>query len=416
MKYRDAGLTFGLGLLSLFPAPIGLAKQPVASDSGKWMLEITQANGTPDYVSASGSGRFEDQYVTYLNRDRDANRLQPSSVELLYRVRGTAASVRIFLRFDPSTSRSDSVKRLSVGTYVMLPGQSITITELSRYGIQPMQVKLVTAEPPWAIQPEIANETSSMVVEKVDQDRGEYKLFLRNASEVAVNGIVVSVFGKDGRCRMHNQRALSGRFMPPGASGELHVSLPDPEDEGVEGSDGLSCSDAPQAVSGPSQRTNSSGTRTPKIVIEAVDFEDGSYEGDDRKAAMLEAERLGREIERPRIIAVVEKQLASNERDGMAKLASVQSQVSALSDNVDSAVLMSIMARFPTVPDSAKQSIERDIRNGLRMEKATFLNNLRLYLFELSKQLTSDPSLQRWWNVTKGRCDWLAPRTCPDSE
>jgi hypothetical protein len=150
-------------------------------------------------------------------------------------------------------------------------------------------------------------------------------------------------------------------------------------------------------------------------VIEAVDFEDGSYEGSARKAAMLEARRLGREIERPRITALVEEQINNGQPDGMAKLAALESQVKALSNSVGPTDINSIMARFPTLPDSAKGSIERDIRNGLRLEKAVFLGHLRMYLVELSLGAASGPSLKQWWDVTKGRCDFLAPRSCPDS-
>jgi len=417
MKGRDAGLTLGLGLLLLCPVRIGLARQAGTSDSGQWMLQITEANQTPEYVSVSGSDRYEDTYTIFRDRDHDTRRRQPWGIEFRYRMQGTAVRVRVLLYLNPSESHSSSVKELPVGIYVILPGRSITISQLSQFGLQPLQVKLVTAKPPQAVQPEIVNEAPSVVVEKVDQDRAEYKLVLRNTSELAVGGVVVSVLDEDGRCRMHDVRANYGGFVPSGATSELHLSLPDAgEDEGVVGPDGVTCSDAPQGVGGSSPGFNSSGTRAPEIVIEAVDFEDGSYEGDDRKAAMLEAERLGREIERPRITAAVEKELTSNQPDGMAKLVSVQSQVSALSDNVDSAALKSIMARFPTLNDDAKQSIERDIRGGLRMEKGMFLSNLRLYVMELSKGLASDPSLQRWWDVTKGRCDWLAPRTCPDSD
>jgi hypothetical protein len=423
MKGRDAGLTFGLGLLLLLGVPIGLAEQPDANDSGKWMLEITRANRAPDYHRMSDHGKEAQTVFCELDWqpgwDRaDKSHPQPSGLEFYYRMQGTEVRVRVLLVFDSAESPSSSEEELAVGNYLIHPGESITVSQLSQFGLQPVQVKLVTAKPPEATQPEIVNETSSMVVENVDQDRAAYKLFLRNTSALAVDAIVISVFDGDGRCKMHNKGAYYGHFIPPGATSGIELSFPlAGEDEGVVGADGISCSPMPQGLGESSQGTHSGGARAPKIVIEAIDFEDGGCQGDARKAAMLEAERLGREIERPRITAVVENQLASTQPDGMAKLASVQSQVKALSNNVDPAALNSIMARFPTVPDAAKESIERDIQNGLLMEKATFLGNLRLYLFELSKPLASDPSLQRWWEVTKGRCDFLgARRTFDDSD
>ena len=140
-----------------------------------------------------------------------------------------------------------------------------------------------------ATPPEIVNETSSVVVGNVDQDRVGYKLSLRNASGLAVDVMVVSVFDAEGRCKMHSRSLSHGHLMPPGTTIESHLSFPVAgEDEDIVGADGISCSDPREGGAGSQPAINSSGPRAPKIVIEAVDFEDGSYEGDARKAAMLE--------------------------------------------------------------------------------------------------------------------------------
>jgi len=419
MKARDTGLTFALGLLLLFSVPIGLAQQPEASDSGKWMLEITQANQAPNYLQLE-DGPYEAQSgFNDLDWQPEWNRAdktipQASGLEFKYRMQGTTVTVRVLLTFDSPASPPGSVEELPIGNYEIHPGESIAVAHLSRFGLQPVQVKVVTAKPPHATQPEIVNKTSSMLAEKVDQDRAEYKLFLRNTSELAVNAVMISVLDGNGRCKVHNQSAFTGWFISPDSTRELHLSLPVPDkDEGVLGADGESCSDTTHGFPASPQSINSSAMGAPEIVIEAVDFEDGTYEGDDQKAALLEGGRLGREIERARITTMVEKQIASTQPDGIDKLASVQSQASALPNNADPAALESIMARFPTVPDSAKEAIKQAIQDGLAMEKGIFLGNLRLYQFELAKQLASEPSLQHWWDTTKGRCDWLArPGSC----
>ena len=422
MEGRDTGLAFGLGLLLLFLVPVGLAQQPSTSDSHNWMLEITRANHAPDFERMSDDGEEASTVFNELDWqpgwDRtDKSHPQPTGLGFSYRLKGNELRVQVFLEFDSAESPSRSAQKQPVGNYVVHPGESITVSELSQFGLQPVQLKLVTAKPPEATQPEIGNETSSMAVEDVDQGRAEYKLFLRNTSELAVDAIVVSVFDAAGRCKMHNLGPGGEHLMSPGTTGEMHLGFPVAgEDEGFVGADGISCLVAPEGDGGSSPGAHSGGPQTPKIVIEAVAFEDGSYEGDARKAAMLEAQRLGCQIERPRLTALVEEQINNGQPDGRAKLAALESQVKALSNNVDPADVDSIMARFPTLPYSAKGSIERDIRNGLRLEEALFLSHLRLYLVELSQGAASGPSLQRWWNVTKGRCDFLAPRSCADSD
>jgi hypothetical protein len=409
-------------LLLLFLVPVGLAQHPGASDSDNWMLEITRANHAPDFERMSDDG--EEASAVFYELDwrpgwdhADKSHPQPTGLGFSYRLKGNELRVLVFLEFDSAASPSSSEQKQPVGNYVIHPGESITVSELSQFGLQPVQLKLVTAKPPDAAQPEIVNETSSMVVEDVDQDRAEYKLSLRNTSELAADGVVISVFDAAGRCKMHNLGPGGEHLMSPGTTGEMHLGFPVAgEDEGFVGADGISCLVAPEGDGGSSPGAHSGGPQTPKIVIEAVAFEDGSYEGDARKAAMLEAQRLGCQIERPRLTALVEEQINNGQPDGRAKLAALESQVKALSNNVDPADVDSIMARFPTLPYSAKGSIERDIRNGLRLEEALFLSHLRLYLVELSQGAASGPSLQRWWNVTKGRCDFLAPRSCADSD
>jgi hypothetical protein len=410
MRVTDGGLTLGLGSILLFPFFIGQAPQSGASDSGKWMLEITRENHAPDYEEVHG-GDQEDQVVISLDdSDGDISRLHLSGLEFYYRMQGSAVRVRVLLTLDTSGSRPNSVRELPVGNYVIHAGESATVSQLSRFGLQPVGLKLVTAKPPDAAQPEIVNKTSSIGVEKVDEDRAEYRLVVRNTSELLVHAIAVSVFDGAGRCKLHTQSGINVGFIGPGGTRELHLSFPVAgEDEDVATADGESCVEAAPGVDGP--RYEFGATGTPRIVIEAVDFEDGSYDGNERKAALLEAERLGHEFERARIVAAVEKKLSSPEPDGMVKLASAQSEVLALSDSVDPATVKSIMDRFPLVPASTEASIEYHFQGGLLFEKTMFLNNLKIYRMEASKGSVQGPSLQRWWDATKGGCDL----TCPAS-
>lgn len=420
MKGTD--LAFGLASLVLFRAPLALAQQSQVSGSSKWMLEVTQPNRAPDYSPMSEGGKEASTVFNELDWqpgwDRtDRTHPQPTGIGFIYRIQGTDLNLRVYLEMDSSESRSRPGQELTVGNFMLHPGESITVSQLSQFGLEPARVKLVTAKPPDATPPEIVNKTSSLVVENVDQDRAEYKLSLRNTSALAAEAVVVSDFDAQGRCKMHTLRGWSGPSIPPEATGGFPVSFPVAgEDEGVAGADGNSCSNALEGAGESTPGTYSNGARRPKIVIEAVDFEDGSYEGDDQEAAMLDAERVGRKIGRSRITAVVEEQIVSEQPNGMAKVASVQSQVQALPNKVDPATVNSVMARFPTLPDSAKESVERDMQYGVLIEKGAFLSSLRIYQIELSRGRTSHPSLRRWWDATRGQGDFLAFTTPPQAQ
>jgi hypothetical protein len=412
MRVTDSGLTLDVGWVLLFAFFIGQASQSAASDPAKWMLEITRADHAPEYEEVSGDDQEDGVTVMLDDSDGDVSRLHLSGIEFDWKMQGAAVSVRVLLTFDASGSRPNSVRELPVGNYVIHAGESATVSQLARFGLQPVGLKLVTAKPPEAAQPEIVNNTSSIAVGEVDQDRAEYKLLVRNTSELLVHAIAVSVFDGAGRCKVHAQSGIYGGFIDPGGTRELHLSFPVAgEDEDVETPDGESCVEGAPGVDGPRSESGSRAAGTPRIVIEAVDFEDGSYDGNEGKAALLEAERLGHEFERARIVAAVEKKLSSPDPDGMAKLASAQLEVSALSDSADPASVKSIMDRFSPVPASTEASIEYHFQGGLLFEKTMFLNNLKIYRMEASKGAVQSPSFQHWWDATKGRCDL----TCPAS-
>lgn len=416
MKSRHVRLPVGLGLLLLFGASPALAHQPTPNFPSKWMIEIAPANKPREYLRMpeGRSERYSDVYDINLDSNQHKGPNELSNLEFRYWMQGTGVRVHVSLTFNPSAGRPNSKRELPVGDFLIRPGETITVSRLSRFGVQPVELKIVTAEPPHAVKPEIINETSSLMVEDVAQDRAEYKLSLRNTSVLTALSVVISVFASNGRCKMHDFQTWFGPLIPPGQTAEFALSFPiAPEDSGVVSADGTSCSSTPRIARGLIRNTRPSRAVAAKIVIEAVDFEDGGYQGNSQSAAMLEAQRLGRKTGRTRVSALVENEIVSAQPDGMAKLGAVRSQVESLRDIVDPTVINSILTRFSTLPKGDRESIERDFQNGVLMEKGMVLRNLRLYLFELNKGMTTHASLRQWWKKTEGSCDFLSQRSCP---
>ncbi|HTV55529.1 MAG TPA: hypothetical protein VMI06_11520 [Terriglobia bacterium] len=164
------------------------------------MLEIAYANRAPVYlqIPEGHSGNQADEFEAVLRAKRGAFGLQRSGIEFRYWSRGAAVRVRVSLIVDLSASSFGSGKKLLVGDYTVQRGESITVSHLSQFGLQPVNMKIITANPPGASPPEIFNESSSTTVEKISQNRAEYRLFLRNNSELVVHATVVSVFDRNG--------------------------------------------------------------------------------------------------------------------------------------------------------------------------------------------------------------------------
>jgi hypothetical protein len=147
----------------------------------------------------------------------------------------------------------------------------------------------------------------------------------------------------------------------------------------------------------------------PRIVIETVDFENGTYEGDQAEGIMCEAERVGRGFQRQRIAALVEEEIKSGETEDAEWVGIVRARVSALTEQVEPQIVHSLQIRLgPAV--GTEESIRQDIRDGLMFEKNLFLNQLKLYVTVSLKKGVPVVSLQTWWETTKGRCDFFLPQ------
>jgi hypothetical protein len=197
-----------------------------------------------------------------------------------------------------------------------------------------------------------------------------------------------------------------GSFIEPNASRELPtLSLPGSEAGGWGPRMGV-CSDT--AVRDPQSHTPASPI-APRIVIETVDFENGTYEGDQAEGAMFEAERVGRDLQRQRISALVEKEIKSEGTEDADWVGIVSACVSALTEQVEPEMIHSLQIRLgPAV--GTEESIRQDIRNGLIFEKSLFLNQLNLYVAVSLKKGVPIVSLHTWWETTKGRCDFFLPQ------
>jgi len=249
---------------------------------------------------------------------------------------------------------------------------------------------------------QVINNSKSLVVETLNQDRTCYKLRLRSTSTVAVFSSAISVTNSKGICDLHTPRSIVGPFIGTNKAREIHLVFPRSAPS-WSGPAGESCSSAADSVVPRQSRI------APGIVIVAVDFEDGTCEGDREKCAMLEAVRLGVVAQYRRIAALVEEEMSSGQQAPW--LDALTLQASALSDVPEPAIVDSIQTQFKQ-PSGINKQIWLDLQSGLLWEKQFFLNDLKLYALESAKYGKPIVSLRDWWGTTKGQCDFYSPQLC----
>jgi hypothetical protein len=390
-RKRWCGAAFSFGCVLLILAFTSEAQaQATVTDLNDWMLEVVSPNYTPFYLEISpgldGTAGFALQPADAISDEQDhAGR---AMLELKYRPEAGTVSLQVSLDLGPAnTEPSQRLPDVPIGNYLVRPNDSILISQLSQYGLKPVEVRLVRAKPPESTLLPVINNTSSLIVEHVDEDRAYYRIALRNVSPLAVEGVVASVVGTSGVIDMFRQfSAFSSPLLASGESREIRISNED----------------------------NPSGAE--QIQIDAVVFADGSSEGDQTNAAILEATYVARKQQEQRIASLVEKQLEDTDLDDNAKIKILHSQVAALTVEPEPSLINSVLARSMNLTDQQKQLILKNMRDGLELAKGIFLGQLKLYGIEKSNRQGFPVSLKEWWETTEGQCGGVFAPSCTEIE
>jgi hypothetical protein len=359
--------------------------QATVKDLSGWMLEVLSPNDTPFYVEISpGFDSTAGLALQPADGSSDEHgQAGPAMLELKYGAQAGSVWLQLSLHWRlEATDPSHRVPDAPIGSYVVRPNDSILISQLSQYGLKPVEVRLVTAKPPESTLLPVINNASSLIVEYLDEDREDYKVAVLNISPLAIEGVITSVVGTHGAIDMQRHMAFSPPFLASRESREIRIAKED------------NPSDAQQ------------------ILIDAAVFEDGTSEGDPTNAAILQATYAGRNQQQQRIANLVEKQLENTDLDDNGEIEILHSQVAALGVEPEPSLVNSVLARITNLTDQNKQLILKNMRDGLELAKTIFLGNLKLYGIEKSNRQGFSVSLKEWWEITRGQCDIGANGVC----
>lgn len=130
------------------------------------------------------------------------------------------------------------------------------------------------------------------------------------------------------------------------------------------------------------------------VAAEAAVFDDESYQGDERAAALLVAQQIGRQAEYDRLIAAVNAIMISSANDAH-KATQIRSKLGELSVRLDPAMVQTFKRWFPALAGCTKQYA--------RFMKAAATNERRLVAESMEQfaqgKAPGTPSLTQWWSV-----------------
>jgi hypothetical protein len=288
---------------------------------------------------------------------------------------GDAVRIKVLVIFDDSEPIDKpgpkyGAREQPVADYLAREGETVTVRELARFGVEPLVLRVVKARPlpeeqPLAAPPEIENRLKSVEVISLTPDPASpngYKLALRNLTQKNIVALEVyeSEGGKRGGLSQTVMQFMPGRaLIAPGAIFETRL-----------GTGGTPGRWTPQGfVPDPA--------RLLTFAVGTIVFDDGTYEGEPSVAANIEAGQVGLRLQRKRMLSLLNQITDAPGLDVKATLEKLKSQVAALRIDVDEAVLNKLLARYPSLSEERhRKRLMSEIMSGLKNGRQELLSRI----------------------------------------
>lgn len=283
---------------------------------------------------------------------------EASALRLQFWLEGNTPQVEVTAYLDKIAPRSnpewEKMATTKVVSRALALDETVTISETEKFGIQPFQVRTFRAQP-WSVGPPlITNKTQALNVDSVSEARPAYTLKVRNVSHKAINAI--RSYGIENDRKQGGSGSSATPLIPAGRIFVIQQRFALSEER--------------------SKTTAESGPTKREIVIAAIVFDDGSFEGEPDLAAEMAANMAGDRIQLLRINRLVTG-LSDSELRDPEQLKKLKNDIAALSEEVNPAVTNELMLRFSTASEDVRnRRIKEEVANGLRSTKNQVLREI----------------------------------------
>lgn len=380
-------LTFG----SLWPfRAAAQARASVLAPASRFAVEFpTSAGASPFYVTVPDNPNA--RTTSFLTAKSlhflptPASQRKPSLVEFTYHDEGDKVFVTVTACYGTLNPNSftDSLQHLTretVGTGSGGLNQSIQLDVLARVGVAPIALRIVTALPAHPWQPAIISNAPSLRIEYAPVDREFSIVTIHNFSNKLLTGLRITTPSDDGR-EATSQDVGMYRGIAPGKTYEMRFSVPATRRK--EG-------DVWVDVSRPS-----------KLVIEAAIFGDGSYEGDPKIAATMDARQMGHQAELQLLNTLIAPILADTTATNDTRITRILAVIHQLPETPNPEMLVKLRGHFPDLSQQDLTAASQALTRSMSMEKRQSDFMVRQFQTHI---LPRHPNLQlaQWWAVTHG--------------
>jgi hypothetical protein len=221
------------------------------------------------------------------------------------------------------------------GSYLIREGETARATELSQFGIEPFEMKVISAAPAVLKPgegPRILNNTTALKVERLEKRLDSYSIWLKNISSKDI--IVYSV--SSGNLGHVSSSIRFGRpAIAPGAtSPEVYMSASDVEQRGV--------------------------------TISLAIFSDRTFEGDAKLAIKFLAQDEGVKTQAPYVLRMIEQTLKVDDSDILLAFEKLEADLWVIPEPLfKPEALAFLKTKFPSQDDKAVMELYEDFKGGL---------------------------------------------------
>ena len=293
--------------------------------------------------------------------------------------------------------RLENEKQVMVGTYRLREGETIKPEELTKFGLEPLVLKVVKATPAFndpspPIMPKVVNKTKAVEVVGFYQEAApskDFRLTLRNVSSkniIALDLFMPSADGNGGSGLQSRGDETHPVMLPDGISVH-YISIPH---GGRTTPDGFVPDVALQQT----------------LIIRTVVFADGTYDGLVGPAAEMEAQRRGLDIQRRRILRLLREAKRTKDGELLTTFDELKEQAYALSKIADPSLALEVIARFPSLDEKSKGSFLEIVEDSLRAGKLELLRYIDDFE-EMQKQPGEHITFAEWLKQTTARYEKL---------
>ena len=373
--------------------PSSQPKQIASAPTGL-ALEITYSKGLPPAFSPVAGGCCKPSgawYSLFGRTPPDASApvsLPVQAVDVRSRLEGefVRITVSVFLGvrfFD---------KKEEVATYELKENEGVKADALTRFGVEPFDIKVVRVNPNLSYTPSVlikAESISVVGIELRNTTLPSYKLTLHNTSNKSVVAIAVNVFAGN---------KLQASSLPQGIDGRTLIK--------AGGLEEITVSALYRA-----QRTSEGYRPEPQpnqeIVITSVVFDDGSFEGDAQMAAPFTAFVAGRKIQIAKLIALMDATSNVTDLNVPAALEMLKTQAELLSTDADPSVLERLRKSFPKLTSGDSNGLKICVEVVLQTVKFDFVQCVKE--FEKRNSQANDRQFRAWLSgIRRGYEQWLS--------